>query len=233
MDSERVVNRRRGGTQVIPRPDNWRFGEQPSWCETNSASQLTLANIEHRLSQFVSADYPNSAGVNDEWLSTARESAVLVPLLHTPQGVSVVLTRRADHLKNHRGEVSFPGGRVEESESIIEAALREANEEINLASHDVRIIGQLDPHATFVSNSLIIPVVGIVSGTPEFVAQPSEVSRILVVPLHELAHEMSYNNEWWVTPRGELNIHFFYLEDETIWGATGRILRQLLDVLLV
>ena len=192
---------------------------------------MSFADIESRIHSHVPAEQPASAGVNDEWLSTARASAVLVPLMETKDGVSVVLTRRADHLKNHKGEVSFPGGRVEESESLIEAAIREAQEEINLDPAHVRVIGQLDPHATFVSNSLIIPIVAVVDSSAQFVANDSEVSRILMVPLTELAHPDAYVNEWWVTPRGELNIHFFYLDDETIWGATGRILRQLLDII--
>lgn len=222
---------RRGGTQVIPRPENWRLGSPPEWLSQLSAPLFTSSHVEDRMSQFVPADQPSSAGVNDEWLAGARASAVLVPLVHTAHGLSVVLTRRADHLRNHRGEISFPGGRVEESESLTEAALREAAEEVSLHAEDVRIVGQLDPHATFVSNSLIVPVVGLVSGSPTLVADPAEVSRILVVPLTELAHPDSYCNEWWTTPRGEINIHFFYLDDETIWGATGRILRQLCDVL--
>ena len=94
----------------------------------------------------------------------------------------------------------------------------------------VKVIGQLDPHATFVSNSLIVPIVATVDTSAHFVANESEVSRILTVPLTRLAHEDSYENEWWSTPRGDLNIHFFYLDDETIWGATGRILRQLFDI---
>lgn len=223
---------RRGGSQVIPRPDNWRIGESPDWLRPQTTLHFSLSTIESRVRAHVPADQPTSAGVNDDWLATARASAVLVPLMETEDGVSVVLTRRADHLKNHRGEVSFPGGRVEESESIVEAAIREANEEINLDKQLVRVIGQLDPHATFVSNSLIVPIVGIIDSTAVFSANDSEVSRILTVPLSTLAHEESYQNEWWSTPRGDLNIHFFYLDDETIWGATGRILRQLCDVVL-
>ena len=223
---------RRGGTQVIPRPEKWRPGSTPEWLSEPHTKELTLSHVEERMSRFVPVDQPMSAGVNDEWLAGARASAVLVPLVRTAQGLSVVLTRRADHLKNHRGEISFPGGRVEESESLVEAALREAAEEVSLHADNVHIVGQLDPHATFVSNSLIVPIVGIVSGSPELFADPAEVSRIIVVPLSELAHPESYRNEWWTTPRGEINIHFFYLDDETVWGATGRILRQLCDVLL-
>lgn len=221
---------RRGGSQVIPRPDEWKQGESPLWLQSKDRHEFSLTHIETCLRAYVPTDQPASAGVNDEWLSTARASAVLVPLIQTAEGVSVVLTRRADHLKNHKGEVSFPGGRVEESESLIEAALREAEEEIGLHPELVTVIGQLDPHATFVSNSLIIPIVAIVDPSASFVANEGEVSRILNVLLADLAHPDSYVNEWWRTPRGELNIHFFYLDDETIWGATGRILRQLFDI---
>ena len=222
---------RRGGAQVIPRPDTWRLGESPEWLSSVSSSHFTREHVQQRIAEYVAAEQPSSAGVNDEWLAGARASAVLVPLIDRPNGLSVVLTRRAEHLRNHRGEISFPGGRVEESESLVEAALREATEEVALPTENVTVIGQLDPHATFVSNSLIVPVVGLVNGSPHLTAQASEVARILIVPLAELAHPDSYRNEWWATPRGDLNIHFFYLHDETIWGATGRILRQLFDVL--
>lgn len=222
------MRKRSGGSQLIPRPDKWHLGESPQWVV--SRREFSLEEIESRVSQYVPADQPPLVGVDDEWLSTARASAVLVPLIETADGVSVVLTRRSDNLRNHRGEISFPGGRVEESESLVEAALREAHEEISLKPDSVRIVGQLDPHATYVSNSLIVPIVGLVQGNPQFLAQTSEVSRILVVPLTELAHESSYHNEWWESARGTLNIHFFLLDDETIWGATGRILRQLCDL---
>lgn len=225
------MTKRRGGSQVIPRPEKWKRGATPQWLAPHHQHNFSLSLIETRINSYVPADQPASAGVNDEWLSTARASAVLVPLMQTPDGVSVVLTRRADHLKNHKGEVSFPGGRVEESESLIEAALREAEEEIGVSPPLVKVIGQLDPHATFVSNSLIVPIVAIIDSSAKFVANESEVSRILTVPLTHLAHQDSYDNEWWSTPRGDLNIHFFYLDDETIWGATGRILRQLFDIL--
>ncbi len=226
------MNRRRGGSQVIPRPEKWHRGENPQWATSVDQGLLSLGEIEKRVSGHVPADRPPIPDGNDEWLSTARSSAVLVPLMETDRGLSVVLTRRSDDLRHHRGEISFPGGRVEESESIVEAALREAREEIALSPGDVRLVGRLDPHATFVSNSLIVPVVGVVSGSPRFVPESREVSRVLVVPLAELAHESSYHNEWWETPRGPLNIHFFMLDDETIWGATARILRQLFDVTL-
>jgi hypothetical protein len=93
-------------------------------------------------------------------------------------------------------------------------------------------VGELDALTTFVSNSVIVPVVAIVHTLNELVPNPDEVSRIMIVPLSELMRPDTYRNEWWPTARGDLNIHFFELEDETIWGATARILRQLIDVAL-
>ena len=77
----------------------------------------------------------------------------------------------------------------------------------------------------------ITPVVARVDGVPTFVPDPGEVARVFTVSLTDLTREDTYRNEWWETPRGEINIHFFELDDETIWGATGRLLHQLLDVL--
>jgi 8-oxo-dGTP pyrophosphatase MutT (NUDIX family) len=119
---------------------------------------------------------------------------------------------------------------VEESESVHEAAVREAHEEIGLHPDSVHIIGELDPLTTFVSNSLIIPVVARIDGVPSFTLQETEVARVFIAPLHDLAREDTYRNEWWSRPQGDINIHFFELDDETVWGATGRILRQLIDV---
>ena len=172
----------------------------------------------------------DSSEMSQEWVATARVSAVLVALVDHVDGPSVILTRRTDHLRNHPGQISFPGGRVEESESIHAAAIREAHEEIGLDPQHVHIIGELDPLTTFVSNSLIIPVVARIDGQPTFTLQEEEVARVLTTPLHDLAREDTYRNEWWSRPQGDINIHFFELDDETVWGATGRILRQLIDV---
>ena len=70
-----------------------------------------------------------------------------------------------------------------------------------------------------------------VEGEPSLRADPGEVARIMTVPLHNLARTDTYRNEWWSTDRGEINIHFFELDDETVWGATGRLLHQLIDAI--
>ena len=143
-------------------------------------------------------------------------------------GPEALFTKRAQHLRNHRGEISFPGGRMEPGETSIETARREAWEEVSLDPSLVRVHGELDHLSTVVSNSYIVPVVATVAARPDLVADPGEVDRILWVPLSELAHADTYREEWWGTPELERPIHFFELEDETIWGATARMLHQLL-----
>jgi 8-oxo-dGTP pyrophosphatase MutT (NUDIX family) len=225
------VTKRRGGNQVIPRPDSWRLGEVPSWIDNPHLIPLPEVSVlADRVVRRVVSVENLSSELSQEWVSSARSSAVLVALVDTESGPSFILTKRADHLKNHRGEVSFPGGRVEEAESVHAAALRESEEEIGLAPQHVRLAGELDPLTTFVSNSVIVPVVGVVNSIAGLCINPDEVSKVLVVPIVDLLHSETYHNEWWLTPRGDMNIHFFDLDDETIWGATARIIRQFIEV---
>jgi 8-oxo-dGTP pyrophosphatase MutT (NUDIX family) len=231
VDPERKIVQRRGGNQLIPRPDNWRIGDAPVWLN-NDLSVLHDADIIHeRLTSHLATRSVANIELEQEWVKFAKPSAVLIPIMLTDDGPSVLLTRRADHMRNHRGEMSFPGGRMEPNETPFHTALREAHEEVALPHHVVTILGTLEPITTFISNSFITPVVGIVDGIPELAADPGEVARIMTVPLHELARTDTYRNEWWVTERGDINIHFFELDDETIWGATGRLLHQLLGAI--
>jgi 8-oxo-dGTP pyrophosphatase MutT (NUDIX family) len=166
-------------------------------------------------------------------VSSPRQSAVLAPLYEGPEGPTVVLTRRSAHLRNHRGEVSFPGGRQEDGDvDLVATALREAQEEIALDPTIVQVVGQLDRLSTFTSRSEIHPYVGVLSGEPgPLVAQPSEVERILHVPLTELLDPEAFHEERWTFPSGVNRPLFFYeIEGDTIWGATGRMLTQLLCI---
>jgi 8-oxo-dGTP pyrophosphatase MutT (NUDIX family) len=228
------MNRRPGGAQNIPRPDAWRMGDAPAWQGRDLSRLQRFDDVQQRLSAAVSPLHVDPMS-SPYWFDGARLSAVLVPLIETDGGPSVVLTRRAQHLRNHRGEVSFPGGRVENNESILDAALREAEEEIRLSRQLVQPLGTLEPLATVVSNSFITPVVGTVSPLPQLVPDRGEVERIFTVPLHELVRVDTYRNEMWrvdrINPNEEMSIHFFELDDETIWGATARMLHHMLDII--
>lgn len=165
-----------------------------------------------------------------ETFAGARHSAVLVALFDGNVGPEVVLTRRAWHLSSHRGEVSFPGGRLDPGESPVDAALREAEEEVLLDRSAVEVVGELDHLATVVSRSLIVPVVGRLVGRPHLAAGTSEVDRILTVPLAELLAPGTFREERWGTPPLDRPVYFFELDDETVWGATARMLVQLLSI---
>jgi 8-oxo-dGTP pyrophosphatase MutT (NUDIX family) len=161
-----------------------------------------------------------------------RESAVLVALFDGDRGAEVVLTRRSWQLRHHKGEVSFPGGRTDPGETPVDTALREAWEEILLDPGAVTIVGELDRINTVVSRSLIVPVVGCLDGEPDVHPATMEVDRVFSVPLAELADPDVYHAERWGGPPFARELHFFELDGETVWGATARILVQLLLVVL-
>ncbi len=152
---------------------------------------------------------------------------------------NVVLTRRPGHLRSHAGEVCFPGGRLRRGEAPLEAALREANEEIGVAAGDIDVIGQLTPLTTTRSPALVHCFVGRLSGSsesPVFVPDPNEVDKVFWVPLAQLATNGAYHEELWPSRHGvgtQLRaVPFFRLDEDTVWGATGRLLAELLEAVL-
>lgn len=165
-------------------------------------------------------------------IDTLRASAVLVALTDGVDGAEVLLTRRSVALTSHRGEISFPGGRVDGGETFEAAALREAHEEVALDPSAVQLGGRLDPISTMVSRSFIVPVVGTVDHQPVLHPAADEVERIMWVPLAELTRLDTFREEIWDFGGERRPIFFFELDDETIWGATARLLHQLLRVAL-
>jgi 8-oxo-dGTP pyrophosphatase MutT (NUDIX family) len=167
-----------------------------------------------------------------------KRSAVLVALFEENGESRVILTRRSFELKNHRGEVALPGGRSDAAESATETALREAAEEISLDPDAVRVVGWLSPIVTYASGSSIQPIVALLDERPDLRANPDEVERIFDVALSELMAEGNFIEQRWrrEVPRpgadadGTFPIYFFRVPGEVIWGATGRVLTELLAV---
>lgn len=158
-----------------------------------------------------------------------RAAAVLVPLVARPEGTTILLTRRTEHLQHHAGQISFPGGRVEESDTSPEdAALRETEEEIGLKRDRIEVMGRLGLYRTRTGFE-ITPVVGWV--TPPFDLAPDrfEVAEVFEVPLSFVAdpknHER-HSREWQGVVR-----HFYVLPycGYYIWGATAGMLVNLAE----
>jgi 8-oxo-dGTP pyrophosphatase MutT (NUDIX family) len=173
------------------------------------------------------ATVPPAAGLPGD----PRPAAVLCALFEEEGTARVVLTRRSSLLRSHTGEVSFPGGRLDDGEAPLAAALREATEEVGLEPGAIEILGQLSPCSTLVSRSVITPFVGALRGRPSLRPNPAEVERAFDVALSELAADGVYRTELWGLPGGWRVMHLFELEEDTVWGATARMLRELLDLI--
>ena len=158
-----------------------------------------------------------------------RLAAVLAPLVETPEP-SLIFTVRSDTLSRHAGEVSFPGGLVDEGESPADAARREAYEEIGLDPTLPRLVGALAPVHTYVSAILVIPFVGLLHLPPDLFPAEAEIKEVLRVPLARLAmHE-----EPMELPRADGSMWHgwsYPLDGHTVWGATGLMVHSFLEIL--
>ncbi len=215
----------RGGPQRIPRPDTWKMGGPPPWAERDPG-ELSLELVERALRR---RGPGGLVGPQPE--AGNRRSAVLVPLYEDDGEVHVVLTRRSPHMRSHTHEVAFPGGRVD-PEDIDEwdTALREAEEEVALDRALPERIGELDSFVAGGSQSFVTPLVGRLPGPPDLTPSEAEVERILYVPLKELLLPEVWREEIWVRDGLVRPITFFELHGDTVWGATGAMLRQLLAI---
>ncbi len=224
MNKEEMLNNR-GGPQIIPRPEKWWIGNPSPWSNAVD-KKLTLEQVI----QAVEKHTPNSIEKEDLEEYT-QEAGVLVALYEENNSVYVVLTRRSPHLSTHAHQVSFPGGHQEEKDSDLwVTALREAYEETKLDSSLPKMIGELDPIVTVGSGTLIHPFVALLPNRPELTANSDEVEAIRHVDLAELLEEETWREEYWERNGQSQAITFFEIPDETIWGATANILRQLLTL---
>jgi 8-oxo-dGTP pyrophosphatase MutT (NUDIX family) len=158
---------------------------------------------------------------------------VLIPVVQRPAGLTMLLTQRTDHLSDHAGQVSFPGGRAEEQDSSpIETALRETEEEIGLHRRHVEIVGVLPDYLTG-TGYRITPVVALVTPPFELAADPNEVAEIFEVPLSFLMDGANHQRMSIDLPEGAGQRSFYAMPYQRffIWGATAGMLRNLFHFL--
>jgi 8-oxo-dGTP pyrophosphatase MutT (NUDIX family) len=151
-----------------------------------------------------------------------KASAVLIPIFYNQGQYHVLFTERSDEVVFHKGQVCFPGGTQEPSDSsLLQTALRESKEEIGLEAKDIEILGELDDFTTFVTNYVISPFVAFIPPPRSLKTNGREVKGAFSVPLSFLMDEANFKQDSYA----------YEYEGHVIWGATARILRQFIDLL--
>lgn len=152
-------------------------------------------------------------------------AAVLAPLYLDDEGlIRVVLTRRPDTMPTHAGHISFPGGRPHPNDrGAVDTALREAHEEVGIEPGRVEVLGFLPPIDTVEFSLMVVPVVGRVKPPLRLVPSEREVERVHTPLLAELADA----DRWWSVPWSGYEVWYYDLDGDTLWGATARMVRQL------
>ena len=170
-------------------------------------------------------------GMLEKIAATLKPAGVLIPVRRHEAGLSVLLTQRSADLKHHAGQVSFPGGRMEESDADIEiTALRETREEIGISEEDVSIIGYLETMPT-VTGYAVTPIVGFVDGSVPLEIDTTEVEYAFEVPLSfltESANHRMVTREWQGLSFSMVEFHY---EGQRIWGATAQMLLRFINII--
>jgi len=157
-------------------------------------------------------------------------AAVLVPIVDRGEAV-LVFAQRTDRVGHHKGQISFPGGRVDPGDADdLAAALREAHEEVGLAPALVEPLGLLDDTETVATQYVITPWVGVVRGPVAWQPDGEEIEKVIEVPVAALLDRGCFRVELWERDGVEREVYFYEYRDTTIWGATARILKQYLDL---
>jgi 8-oxo-dGTP pyrophosphatase MutT (NUDIX family) len=158
-----------------------------------------------------------------------RESAVLIALYERDDAVQLLFIKRTERVGTHKGEIGFPGGRIETDDaSPLAAALREAEEEVGIPVADVAPLGALPSVDTIVTGMLIYPFIGRLDAPPTLIPSPFEVAETIEVPLPHLLDPATYHEEEWIIRGVKRPIFFYRYGPYDIWGATGRIVQLFL-----
>jgi len=243
----------RTSRKQIPRPAGWHLGADAPW-SASPHPVVCLEDVRRAFAGQISYEGKEAGTAREAFRAVtalelpatagSRPAAVLCLLFEEAGEANVVLTRRAAHLRSHAGEVSFPGGRLRPGEDPVDAALREAYEEVGARVPRSSVIGELTPLTTYRSPALVYCYVatfpGPGSGSQALLPQVSEVERVFWAPLSRLAGV--FHEELWPAPSGggapgaesqHRAVPFFVLDEDVVWGATGRLVMELLTRVLV
>jgi len=159
-------------------------------------------------------------------------SAVLVPIYYKQGQYYILFTKRTDRVKEHKGQISFPGGAHHKGDrTLVDTALRESAEEIGLAPGEVKVLGELDDTLTETSNYVISPFVALIPSPYQFKVDGWEVEEIIEAPISALLDKDLHQQTRVIDIDGQaVTSYFYHYQGRVIWGATANILHQFLDI---
>ncbi len=160
----------------------------------------------------------------------SRDAAVLIPIFFKDDHAHLLFTKRTDKVEHHKGQISFPGGvRDATDKSLLDTALRESHEEMGIQPEDVTILGKSD---TFLTNTnyLVTPFVGYYDYPYNYEISTDEIAKVIEVPLSHLLEPDIFETKVWERDGYIWNVHFYHYENEQIWGVTGFLLSNFLDI---
>jgi 8-oxo-dGTP pyrophosphatase MutT (NUDIX family) len=160
-----------------------------------------------------------------------RRAAVLVPLYQVGDQTFLLLTRRTDRVEHHKGQISFPGGAAEPGETLLETALRETYEEVGLPPSQVEVLGTLGEVEVSVSRFLVTPFVGIVPHPYPLRLNADEIDELVLAPLADFLDPARLRVEQREQDGIRVDLYFYERGTHTVWGATARIIKALVDLL--
>jgi 8-oxo-dGTP pyrophosphatase MutT (NUDIX family) len=193
------------------------------------ALQLPLPGL-HTQMQMAPAPRPGTVPIS-ELDRNCRRAGVLVLLYPCAGELCLVLTRRTESLESHRGQISFPGGGLHTGESVRQAALREAEEELCVAPAELDLVGDLSPLYIPASSYCIYPLVAFASRRPDFLPNPHEVAEVIEAPLSRLLDPATRCEETWPWQDTYRRVPFYAISEHKVWGATAMVLCELLTLI--
>ncbi|MBN1367535.1 MAG: CoA pyrophosphatase [Dehalococcoidales bacterium] len=185
-----------------------------------------MKTMKEKIRQYL-IQHPGRQILNNKY----TPSAVVLPVFRKDTDWHILFIKRTETVEHHKGQISFPGGRHEpEDKTLRDTALREIHEEIGLPPENVEILGQLDDSLTFTSNFIVSTFIGLIPYPYKFKPDPGEIAYIFTTPVSNLLSNASFQKEERYIDNHLVRSYFFYYQNEVIWGATARILKQFLEI---
>lgn len=199
-----------------------------TWLKNRLQDTLPGKNAHNRMLPKPAGDSPEIPQESID--SSGHPSGVLVPIFPDESGdLSVILTLRTDSIR-HAGQISFPGGRSDAGETIIETALRETREEVGIPESKIEVTGTLSPFYLYRTHNRITPVVGVLDDKPEMERSETEVAEIITVKLDDLLSQNFLKRDKWELSQATYWVPYWDIHRVPLWGATAMMMSELLDI---